>query len=87
MAVHWCFTVNNYRREDIKNLLESEHLDYVIIGEETAPETGTPHLQGYLKFPKGKGRKLEQMKSLSKKWFDQDVHWEKVIFSLFFNQN
>lgn len=56
----WCFTLNNYTEEEDKALQELE-CNYLIYGYEVAPETGTPHLQGYVrfKFPK----KLEQVKA------------------------
>lgn len=46
----WCFTLNNYSEEDIKNLesLYPEMVSYIIFGKEIAPTTGTPHLQGFL---------------------------------------
>jgi len=43
--------VNNYTEEvktKLKNLLEDGSLTYLVWGEEIAPTTGTPHLQGYL---------------------------------------
>lgn len=49
---HWCFTVNNYDNADIQllELLVPDVCDYVVYGYETAPTTGTPHLQGYCIF-------------------------------------
>lgn len=44
------FTKNNYTQEDKINLLSEKKFSYVIIGEEIAPSTGTPHLQGYAEF-------------------------------------
>lgn len=52
-APGWCFTVNNFTEEDktyIKCLLDKQGVDYIVFGEETAPTTGTPHLQGYIHF-------------------------------------
>jgi len=45
----YCFTINNYSAED---LLQVQSLDceYCIVGAEVAPETGTPHYQGYAYF-------------------------------------
>lgn len=45
----WCFTLNNYNSVDLDtlNTLKSS-LDQYIYGFENAPETGTPHIQGYL---------------------------------------
>jgi len=46
-----CFTVNNYTEEQvlkIKGMIGKCNVFYVCFGREVAPETGTPHLQGYL---------------------------------------
>lgn len=43
------FTHNNYTQEDIDKIL-NWNCRYVVIGEEIAPTTGTPHLQGYVEF-------------------------------------
>lgn len=45
----FCFTWNNYKPEDlitVKNFFV-EHCKYGIAGEEVAPSTGTPHIQGF----------------------------------------
>lgn len=45
-----CSTLNNYSEEHyefMKNYA-SKWAVYAIIGKETAPTTGTPHLQGYM---------------------------------------
>jgi len=55
----WCFTLNNY------NLIDEDHIRttiktlarYVVYGREIAPETGTPHLQGYVYFHNQRQRK------------------------------
>nr|WAE43020.1 MAG: replication associated protein [Cressdnaviricota sp.] len=49
----WVFTYNNWvpeRRAAIMGLL----CKYVITGEEVAPDTGTPHLQGFIYFVEAK---------------------------------
>lgn len=43
---HFIFTHNNYTPEDVENYKNFDH-SYIIFGYETAPTTGTPHLQGY----------------------------------------
>lgn len=43
----WCFTWNNYPR-DYRLRLDSLDVRFIIAGEELAPTTGTPHLQGYV---------------------------------------
>lgn len=51
----WCFTVNNYTQEDIDNIMALEKIaTYMVCGEEIAPTTGTPHLQGYIHFKDAK---------------------------------
>lgn len=48
----WCFTYNNYTKEVMKVIDEEVAPDaqYLVYGEEVAPTTGTPHLQGYMYF-------------------------------------
>lgn len=50
----WCFTWNNYTDDQVENLstIDKDRCDYIIFGREEAPETGTPHLQGYIEFAK-----------------------------------
>jgi len=65
-AKRWCFTWNNYPdswKSDLDNLKSC----YLIVGEEIAPTTGTPHLQGYCEFPSTKLFKtLKNIKVLNK---------------------
>jgi len=49
----WCFTKNGYTPEYLSFLKEKEAtspLVYLVCGEELAPTTGQPHLQGYICF-------------------------------------
>ena len=50
VLTRWVFTWNNYTEEDIKKLNQFGHdyCKYLIYGKETAPTTGTKHLQGYI---------------------------------------
>lgn len=57
---NWCFTVNNYRDEDEKQLKELKDM-YILYAHELS-SIGTPHLQGYLYSPTKISRK-----ALSKK--------------------
>lgn len=53
VARAYCFTYNNYTEEDILNLSNTNiPIRYICWGQEIAPETGTPHLQGYIEFTK-----------------------------------
>lgn len=52
-AKHWCFTLNNYTDDECDGLEAlgeemPEPVVYLVYGKETAPDTGTPHLQGYI---------------------------------------
>lgn len=49
----WCFTLNNFTTTEISDSLLAE-ITYAKWGEETAPTTGTPHLQGVIYFAKKK---------------------------------
>ncbi len=69
-ALNWCFTLNNYTSNDIKMFkdIPSSIVPKFIFQEETG-ETGTPHLQGYLRFT---------TKKRPKSVFDCNrIHWEK----------
>lgn len=47
---NYCFTLNNYPEGWRQTLTNLKDLRFIIAGQETAPETGTRHLQGYLQF-------------------------------------
>jgi len=49
----FCFTQNNYTDESIA-YLDQVKISYMIYGKEVAPETLTPHLQGYVVFESNK---------------------------------
>lgn len=50
---NYCFTINNYPEGWKNKITKLKNLRYIIAGQEKAPTTGTPHLQGYLQFEKG----------------------------------
>lgn len=53
----WVFTINNYTKEDIemvKSLLPSTDPVYLVAGFETCPTTGTPHIQGAVRWKDAK---------------------------------
>ena len=44
---NYAFTINNYTQQQFLDL-EKLKCKYIIYGTEVAPETGTPHLQGFI---------------------------------------
>lgn len=49
----WCFTIPNYTDgtlQSLRALSGSGCVAYLVFGREVAPTTGTPHLQGYVRF-------------------------------------
>lgn len=48
---NFCFTLNNYKPDQIESLKKYEHFKYLIFGKEIG-ESGTPHLQGYAELKK-----------------------------------
>lgn len=50
---NWCFTLNNYTENNERDIRRIE-CNYIIYGRERAPETGTRHLQGYVRFANAK---------------------------------
>lgn len=65
----WCFTLNNYTNEEVNTLKEKLMSDLYVFGYEVG-ESGTPHIQGFVKFSKAT-RPLEKLSSLPR------IHWEK----------
>lgn len=65
---NWCYTVNNYTTKDI---IPAVDVNYRIQGYETAPETGTPHIQGYAQFVQ-----RIRLATLVSKY--PGVHWEQA---------
>lgn len=45
----WCFTINNPNADHFDRLARLDCV-YIVYGQETAPTTGTPHLQGFVIF-------------------------------------
>jgi len=68
----WTFTVNNYTPEQEQHIQEkvTKQARYVIYGREIAPETGTPHLQGYVYFHNQKTHR-SVMKILPASWMER----------------
>lgn len=66
----WCFTLNNYTKEDIGSMVPIFSHEGSYIFQEEIGENGTPHLQGYIEF----NRKLRPL-SLN---LNPKIHWEKA---------
>jgi len=58
----WCFTLNNYTKDDETKLMEETCSKYLIFGREVG-ESGTPHLQGYINYGRN-NKSFKQMKEL-----------------------
>lgn len=74
---YWCWTFNNYLDDDVRIIRElgnSDRIDYLVFGNEVAPSTGTPHLQGFTVF------KTSVRGSLAQKLISRrvNVHIEKL---------
>lgn len=65
----WCFTLNNYEKNDLE-ILETKFLGHKYIMGKEVGENGTPHIQGYIEFA-DKKRPIEFIK-------DKRIHWEKA---------
>lgn len=58
---HWCFTINNYTKEDGRVIQNSANLfRYIVLGKETG-DNGTLHMQGYAVF-----KNLQRMTGVKK---------------------
>lgn len=73
---NWTFTWPNYKPGDIEDIktkwLTAYKLKCVCFGQEVAPKTGTPHLQGFMVFISLKT--FKQVKEL----FPKQIHFEKM---------
>ena len=72
----WCFTYHNYTKEELNNIISSisSKCGRYIIGEEIAPKTGTPHLQGFILF------RTKNRPSCLK--LTKNIHWEPCYGSI-----
>lgn len=73
-SLGFCFTCNNYTEEEYGSLLEI-NCQYIVIGKEIG-ESGTPHLQGFVQFPKP-GKTLSAVRKLNAR-----AHWEMTKGSI-----
>lgn len=69
----WMFTLNNWTEAEYKELHESINvaIDYLIMGKEVAPKTGTPHIQGFFYF--GTNRRFSTLK----KKYNRRICWTR----------
>lgn len=67
---YFTFTLNNYTPEE-ENKIKSVECRYIIFGHEVAPDTGTPHLQGYIQFQR-------KMSPTYVKRICPRIHWENA---------
>lgn len=68
-ARRWCFTYNNPPVNWKEKFGGLKSMTYLLVGMENAPNTGTPHLQGYIEF--SSGCRLSTLKRI-----DKSIHWE-----------
>ena len=70
-SIKWCFTLNNYTEDNIKEIsaLLPLYCRRYIVAKEVG-DSGTPHLQGYVEF-------MKRERPLSKIPI-KEIHWEKA---------
>jgi len=64
----YVFTLNNWTEEEYQNIITKLNYQYIAIGDEIAPETGTPHLQGYIYFARETSRNTIK-KAIPRAWY------------------
>lgn len=69
----FCFTLNNYTQPEYDDLCAFPHT-YIVIGKERAPNTDTPHLQGYVRFAARPSKSLSSLRARFPR-----CHWEVAI--------
>lgn len=75
---NWTCTVNNWSPKDIEDM-KGWDVQYMLMSAEIAPETGTPHLQGWVQF------KTNMRMSAVKKVHGK-AHWELMRGSIDSNE-
>jgi hypothetical protein len=63
------FTLNNWTEQEYEKILKLKY-NYIVIGDEIAPSTGTPHLQGYVHF-KSPTSSNTIRSHIPRAWFEQ----------------
>jgi len=77
----WLFTLFDYDVNDPGDMIDTELVDYLIIGKEVCPTTGRPHLQGYACFKK------EMRMTELKQVLNPKAHWTKADGTPLHNKN
>lgn len=73
-CVNWVFTLNNYteaHEKQLKRLYTEGYIKYIVYGHETAPTTGTKHLQGYIQLTT-----KSRLTTIKKKLEMEQIHLE-----------
>lgn len=65
---NWCFTLNNYTSDEVKDL-KGLKCRYIVLGFEKGEKNGTEHIQGFIQFEKKV--RLTKVKKINKR-----IHWE-----------
>lgn len=74
----YCFTLNNYSEQELKQVQETE-CSYLVFGKEVG-ESGTPHLQGFVHFINPRTiTGLKRVKGLGRAHFEVAVAPKKAI--------
>ena len=77
---NWVFTINNYTEETIERLCQIPiEKAWIVFGKETAPSTGTKHLQGYIALADRTKRRTVEKLLGGKAWLDVTHSIENAI--------
>lgn len=72
LSKNWVFTLNNYTPEH-EATLHTTDIEYIYFGYEIAPTTGTPHLQGYVRF-----KTKKRLQTIKNAWNMPTIHLETM---------
>ena len=77
---NWVFTINNYTEETIEKLTKIPiEKAWIVFGKETAPSTGTKHLQGYIALADRTKRRTVEKLLGGKAWLEVTHSPENAI--------
>lgn len=71
-SYRWCFTLPNPEEKGAAPDLKKEGTAYYVFQTETAPTTGTPHYQGYIRF------RSKKRFETARNWFKSQPGWADV---------